>query len=476
VTTVRHAAAEILLALERGRTTLSAELERARHDVSDPRDRALLVEVCAGALRWRAELDALIAAASRRAVRQIDARALAVLRVAAYQVRHLQRVPPHAVVHEAVDSVRALGAPRAAGFVNAVLRALIRRGQALALPPHPYERRQPRMSSTGESPRAAAEAIPAPDRDAEIRYLTIALSHPKWLVERWLSRYGFDATETWCRFNNGAPDVTARPIDDASPGQLVEALRAAGVPAEPAPYVGDAIRLPPGALGDVPASLRARLLIQDEGAQLVGRAIGARPGERVLDVCAAPGGKTLVCAADMGLRAAGAPSLLVAGDFRPARVAVLRDTIARARSPVPIVRIDARRPLPFGPVFDAVVLDAPCSGLGTLRRDPDLKWSRAENDLPRLAADERRMIECAAACVRPGGRLIYATCSSEPEENGEVVNAFLAGHPQFVLGRVVLPAPASPALVDERGCLVTLPFRDRLDAFYAAVLECHPAA
>jgi 16S rRNA (cytosine967-C5)-methyltransferase len=227
--------------------------------------------------------------------------------------------------------------------------------------------------------------------------------------------------------------------------------------------------LAPGVLGRLPAALSAQVQVQDEGAQAVARAVSARPGERVLDVCAAPGGKTLVLAADM--RAAGAApveGLLVAGDFRASRVALLAKTMARGGVPVKVVRYDARQPLPFRPVFDAVVLDAPCSGLGTLRRDPDLKWTRTEADLPVLAAAERRMLEAAALVVRPGGRLIYATCSSEPEENEAVVDAFMATSPGVVPLAIRLPDERGAELVDARGHLVTLPFRDGLDAFFAA--------
>ncbi len=446
VVTVRQRAAEVLLALERGRTTLAVEIERARGDVPDPRDRALLLELTGGTLRWRLELDAIIAAASRRSVRSINERALAVLRLGVYQIRHLTRVPPHAIVNESVEAVRALGAPRAAGFVNAVLRAVLRRGPALALPSRP-------------GPEGIVEQ--------QVRYLSITLSHPAWLVRRWLDRYGFDATERWCQFNNEPPRPTVRPTGGRSVEELRSALQAEGIDAEPAPFAPGALRLPAGALGQIPPSLREQLFVQDEGAQLVARAVAARPGERVLDVCGAPGGKTLMCADDLGLAGdtPSSASLLVAADFRPARVATLAGLIAHAKVRAPVVRLDARQPLPFGVAFDAVLLDAPCSGLGTLRRDPDLKWTRREEDLPPLADQATVMLDHAAAAVRPGGRLIYATCSSEPDENAEVVGRFLAAHPGFAIRPIDAPGPVSAS-----GWLETLPFRDGLDAFFAAVL------
>jgi len=173
MTSVRLAAARALLAIDSREGTLGSVLDEARRPGADPRDAGLLTELTAGVLRWRNELDAVIAAAGRRSVRGIDAPVLAVLRVGAYQLRHLDRVPDHAVVHESVEAVRALGAASAAGFVNAVLRAIIRRGPAIALPPRPTSGRI----------------------DAQVNYLSITLSHPAWLVRRWIERLGFDAAE-----------------------------------------------------------------------------------------------------------------------------------------------------------------------------------------------------------------------------------------------------------------------------------------
>jgi 16S rRNA (cytosine967-C5)-methyltransferase len=280
-----------------------------------------------------------------------------------------------------------------------------------------------------------------------------------------LDRVGFDACERWCDFNNAIPDVAVRALSRDS-STLQQRLDAEGVDAVSGEYVGGAIRLRPGSLGRLSPETAGLLFIQDEASQLVATLAGAQPGERILDVCASPGGKTLILE-----QAAGQTGLVISAD-RSARVGLLRTTLVRASAPTRVLALDAAGSLPFGAVFDRVLLDAPCSGLGTVSRDPDIKWHRAETDLPRFAATQQRMLEAAATVVRPGGSLIYATCSSEPVENEGVVDRFLARSPGFAL------APLDPALaleraartIDARGMLRTLPFRDGLDAFFAARL------
>jgi 16S rRNA (cytosine967-C5)-methyltransferase len=446
VTPARLVAVRVLLALERRGTTLAAEMERERPQGADDRDRALMLELTAGTLRWRNELDALLQTCSTRPLADLDAEVRIVLRLGAYQLRHLDRIPAHAIVHESVEIVRALGQTGAAGFVNAVLRALARKGGAVLLPPRPEP------------------GGPKPDL---IAYLTTSLSHPEWLVTRWMDRHGFDAAAEWCAFNNRPPDVTVRALPPTRADELLARLQAAGIQATPAPWVPDAIRLPPGGLGHVPADVRPQLLVQDEASQIVAFVVGASPDERILDACAAPGGKTVVMAGAMNGR-----GLLVAGDHRPGRIRLLAAALRRAHIAAPVVRLDATRPLPFGAVFDRVLVDAPCSGLGTVRRDPDVKWARTAEDLAGFASAQRAMLAAAADALRPGGSLVYATCSSEPEENEQVVDAFLASRPDVFLGRAD-PGPVvahGDRLVDDRGMLRTLPFRDGLDAFFAAVL------
>ncbi len=452
MTSARLAAARVLVALDRGRTTLSAEVERERPDLADRRDQALFLELTTGTMRWRAEIDARLGAHCRRPIGELEPEVRAVLRLAAYQIHHLDRIPAHAIVHESVQTTRALKQDRATGFVNGVLRNMIRaQAGGDTLPVRPID--------PGQS-------------EAALSYLAITLSHPRWLVARWLARVGFDACERWCRFNNAAPELAVRALDPGS-GDFASRLRLEGVDASPGRFVPGAVRLPAGALGRLRPETRHALLVQDEASQLVACLAGASPGERVLDVCASPGGKTLMLSE--AVRPGG---VVIAGDLRPARVALLRATLARAGAAAPIVALDAEAGLPFGAFFDRVVLDAPCSGLGTIRRDPDIKWHRQPDELPRLAAAQGRMLARAAEVVRPGGTLIYATCSSEPEEDEDVIDRFLSASPGFSLApfQAVRALPAAADTIDRRGMLRTLPFAHGLDAFFAAMLVRHDTA
>ncbi len=426
---IRLAAARTLLAVQSGRATLAAELDRARRAFPDERDRGLLMELTAGTLRWRGSVDAVLAPFVSRPFGEIHEAVLTVLRIGTYELRHLTRMPAHAVVNEAVESVRALRQGRAAGFVNAILRSVQRKRDVLTLPGRPATN----------------------DREAWIMYLSTSLSHPRWLAERYFDRAGAAGAGARLRYINAVPAVTVRVKAATSTEEqatISEELRAAG--ATLSMVTPDAWRMPAGAFATLEEPVRDQLVIQDEGSQLVAQRIGAVAGDRVLDLCAAPGGKSAMLA-----RAVGPSGRVISCDTRPARLVVLKQTLAHEGVPPRVVRIDATQPLPFGAVFDRVLLDAPCSGLGTISRDPDVKWSRQPDALARFAATQRAMLDQAATAVAPGGRLVYATCSSEPEENGDVVTSFLATHPEFHR---------------EGADLETRPDRDALDAFFAAVL------
>ncbi|MGH9141736.1 MAG: 16S rRNA (cytosine(967)-C(5))-methyltransferase RsmB [Vicinamibacterales bacterium] len=444
----RRAAYDILSAISAGTADLPTAIATARDGLHDDRDRALAADIAAGVQRWRAALDHLIVAFSKRPIDRLDPEIVEILRLGAYQLLHLDRVPAAAVVDDAVDLTRRAGKRSASGFVNAVLRTISRRRTSLPLPPRP---------------------IDPTDRDAALEYLSVTLSHPRWLAARWYDRLGFEAAEAWMRFNNSAASVTLRANRlRTTREQLAQRLAAEDIQVHPTAFAPDGIVVDQG------HPLRGRLneeglfVVQDEASQLVALLAGDSRLHRVLDTCASPGGKTTALAAMMGGR-----GLLIACDLRERRLDLLRRTVAvSGAGNVRIVRADLLQPLPFRPIFDAVLVDAPCSGLGTLRRDPDIRWRRREQDLPALAGAELTMLRHAAGRVADRGRLIYATCSSEPEENEAVVAAFLATAPEFV------PVPAGLAttrlaatLVDDRGHLRTQPHRHGLEAFFGAVFE-----
>lgn len=446
----RREAYAILRAVSSGRADLPAAVARARDRLPDPRDRALAAEIAAGTLRWRGALDAVVAAYARGGLDRLDPEVLEILRLGAYQLLHLERVPPSAVVNDAVDLVRTSGKRSATGLVNAVLRRIDRERAALPLPARP---------------------VTPDDREAALDYLSVTLSHPRWLVERWLARFGFDAVEAWLRFNNQPAALTLRANTlFAGREEVAQRLADAGVETEPTPLAPSGLRVVRGNPLDPGVADARAFTVQDEASQLVAAFVGVAPGDRALDACAAPGGKALVLAAGTGPR-----GLVVAADLRPRRVDLLARTLrASGAVAVRVVRADAARPLPFAAVFDVVLLDAPCSGLGTLRRDPEIRWRRGPDDLPRLAAAQRQMLAQAAAAVRPGGRLVYATCSSEADENEEVVSGFLAARSDFeeVPGTATgLAGSPAEAVLDEAGRLRTWPFRHGLEAFFAAMLR-----
>ena len=412
----------------------------------DDRDRALAGEIASGTLRWQGAFDAIVTAFASRPAARFDPEVLDILRLTLFQLLHLDRIPASAAVNDAVQLTRMVGKKSASGLVNAVLRRASRERRHLPLPPRP--------------------GAGAHDRAASLEYLAQALSHPPWLVERWLDRYGFDAAEAWARFDNAPARLTLRANTlRTTREELAGALATHGVETGPTRFAPDGLVVRSGNPLLTPIAHDGLFLVQDEASQLVGVFADARPGERVLDACASPGGKATQMAAQV------ANGTVIASDVRGRRVDLLVHTvrITGARN-VRVVRADARGGLPFLDGFDRVLLDAPCSGLGTLRRDPDIRWRRTAEDLPGLADTQLAMLVQAADVLRPGGRLVYATCSSEPEENEQVIARFLRARPDFTPAPSdALPERVLPFLGGD-GHFRTLPFRDQLESFFAAML------
>jgi 16S rRNA (cytosine967-C5)-methyltransferase len=444
----RLAAYEILATLSSGRADLPTGIAHARDSLRDERDRALAAEIATGVQRQRAALDFLIAHFAKRPLGRLDPEVVDLLRLSAYQLLHLSRVPASAVVDDAVNLTGKLGKRSASGLVNAVLRALSRSRSSLPLPARPENET---------------------DREAALDYLSITLSHPRWLAARWLDRIGLERADAWMQFNNRPAPLTLRANTlRTSLPVLQQRLAADEVVTRPGRFAPDALIVEEGHPLRGPDAEAGLFVAQDEASQLVTLLAGDRPGPLVLDTCASPGGKTTAFAAAM--RGEG---LVVACDLRDRRMLLLRQTVhGSGAANVRLVQADTLVPLPFRQRFDTVFVDAPCSGLGILRRDPDIRWRRQEADLEALAAAQRQMIQHAAAVVAPGGRLIYATCSSEPEENEQIADAFAREAPAFtpVDARAVhtrLPRET----IDARGHFRSEPDRHGLECFFGAVFD-----
>ena len=445
----RTAALRGLRAVAEQRVDLPAALVQARAQLTDERDRALAAEIITGSLRWQRSLDALIEHFANRAIAQIDSDVLLILRLSLYQLLHLDRVPASAVVDDAVDLTRGARKQSATGFVNAVLRSTLRNRHRLPLPERPQD--------------------PA-GREEALAYLGISHSHPEWLVSRWLTRHGFENTERWVRFNNETPPLTLRANRlRLTREQLAAALEREGIDTEPTPHAPDGLIVRSGnpirLLGHG-GEYEGLFVVQDEASQLIALVVDVHPGSRVIDLCASPGGKTTAMASAMASQ-----GIVVATDVRPRRVRMLAQTVrASGASNVRVLQVPPSGPLPFAPVFDHVLVDAPCSGLGTIRRDPDIRWRRREEDLGSLGSRQVELARRAAAVLTAGGCLVYATCSSEPEENEAVVERFLRDEPEFVLADLRGTSPLIDPFIDEHGMMRTLPFAHGLEAFFAAAV------
>jgi 16S rRNA (cytosine967-C5)-methyltransferase len=421
----RRAAVDALALIDAGELELGAAVARIRPTLEDERDRALLLELVAGTLRMRNAIDYQLAKRVNRPLEKLDAAVLRILRVSGFQLLFQSRLPAAAVINDAVHLTRRAGKSSAAGLTNAVLRALSRNRHRLEWP-------------AGDQP---------------IEHLSVVHSHPRWLVERWLARYGAAETESWLAFNNQPPPMCLavnRTITNRD--ALARELADAGVVTRPTARAANGLEVVDGRALTTSAFNEGRFVVQDEASQLIGELADVSAGDRVLDLCASPGGKTLALAA-----AVGESGTVVAMDVRANRVRLLLRTMERCRvTNVAVVHGPADEPLPFrSEEFALVLVDAPCSGLGTVRRDPDIRWRRSPDDLPRFAASQRKLLSRAADLVKPGGRLVYSTCSSEPEENEEVVASFLRDRQDYAQERTHQ----------------TLPFRDQLEAFYGAVLR-----
>lgn len=438
----RRWAAELLLRAEAHEAfgpSLLAEIPPTLSAV----DRALAQELFYGVLRHRSALDWRLAACSTRRWSLLTPTVQTVLRLGAYQLLFSDRIPPHAAVHESVSLAKVMAGEGDVGFCNAVLRALDRRKGELVVP----------------------DLL-----DHPIDHLTAEYSHPVWLVRRWLKRFGLQRTLAFCRSNNAIAPTTLRVNSlRVTRERLVEVLAKEGVVTQPSRVSPHGLVLKTGNPASPRAFAQGWYYVQDEAAQLVALAVNPQPGERILDACAAPGGKSLHLAELMGDRGE-----IVAVDASAERLALVEENCRRLGvKSVRTVAADLSHPTEAAALgrFDRILIDAPCTGLGVLRRHPEAKWHKTEALIVRFAAKQRAILDAVGPLLKPGGVLVYSTCSTEREENEERVEAFLRTHAGWTVEdlRGVLPAAAAP-LVTPQGYFSTLGNSLDMDQFFAARL------
>ena len=448
----RKIAYQILLRMESGVGFAVDLLQAPEVSALKEPDRRLATEIVMGVLRWRGELDFQVERLSGRKAIGLDPEVLTVLRIGAYQIRFLERVPKRAAVDDAVELTKAVGKRSASGLVNAVLRKCD--------PPRDSLHRQ------------SFEGLSAENRESVRR------AFPEWMLKRWecaeesTGEPGDVAASQLAFASLATPRTTLRVVDaSAKVSDIQQELEVQGVVTSHCEYAeAYGLKVESGQVQNSTAYCEGRVVIQDEASQLVAALVSPEPGQRVLDLCAAPGMKAGQLAHALG------DGVLIACDRSGPRLRTLSKLLPKwvpAKVRLSVVRVDAAQPLPFGEKFDRVLLDAPCTGTGTLARNPEIKWRLRPNDITRLAKIQFHMLRSALPSLLKGGRLVYSTCSLEPEENEEVVARVLSESPEFrVLSSQELASshPRLTHLFNSSGQFSTRPDRHSMDGFRAAVI------
>lgn len=440
----RRLAFEILLRIDKERSYADILLDQAlsRDDLHGP-DRGLLTELVYGVLRRQGTLDHVISQFSTTKLAKLERAVLILLRLGLYQELFLDRVPVSAAVNETVKLAK-VATPRAAGFVNAVLR-------------------QADRERTG---------IRYPERDKEpARFLAARYSHPEWLAQRWIGQLGTDEAEQLAEAMSAPPPLTLRANTlKISREELVARLKTAGIAATATDHAPDGIRLGIAAAPSrLPGFQEGLFTVQDESSQLAALLLDPKRGESVFDLCAAPGGKATYLAQLMGNE-----GHVLAGDLGERKLRLILATAARLGiSIVETVAVDASKPLGEALLegFDRVLVDAPCSGLGVLRRHPEGKWWKRPEDVSVLALTQKAILENGANCLKNGGVLLYATCSTSPEENENVIDEFISRRTDFVLEDLREVFPKYEEFFTAKGVFRSWPHRHSMDGFFAARMK-----
>ena len=438
----RMAAVEILYRVDQESAYADVLLGGRLPDFA-PADRRLITRLVLGTLAWQGRLDYELAHLTGRKLAGIQPAALAIMRMGLFQLRFLDRIPQHAVVDTAVSLAKRFPEAReASGFVNAVMR------------------------------RATRDTVPMPARErsekSEKSFLAVAYSHPRWMVERFVDWFGVENAERLMTANNdAAPNVIRLNLARGSRAELVERLSADGFEIGAPGRAPETIVLSSAPLFESRAYREGLFHAQSEASQMVARMIAPRAGATVVDCAAAPGGKATHLAELVGER-----GRVIAVDVNLGGLKNARSLARRLRHRnVEFVCADLTADLPLAPSsVEYVLLDAPCTGIGTLREHPEIKWRLKPTDAARMASIQSRMLDNAAALVRPGGAVVYSVCSIAPEEGERVVDGFLARHDDFEIDRSVASRDEFRNVIDARGFMKTRPDLGGLDGFFAARL------
>jgi 16S rRNA (cytosine967-C5)-methyltransferase len=441
ISPARIAAFDILLRVERKDAYASELLHSPRFAELSSADHGLATELVMGVLRWRSLLDKHIAEYSLQKLARFDREVLTALRLAAYQLLFLDRVPERSAVHESVELVKRAKKRSAVPFVNAVLRKFAGRARNLD----------------------DAFALPNANTSSELAEYS---AHPLWLVQRWIQEFGTETAKEICAYNQRIPE-TAISISEAA---IAGEMRGDKIQLLPGQLLTSAFRVVAGDISGTRAFREGRIAIQDEGSQLVSLLVGR--GTNILDCCAAPGGKTRM------LAARNPSARVVAMELHPHRARMLRKLVTAPN--VQVIAADART-LPTMAFFDRVLVDVPCSGTGTLARNPEIKWRLKLEDLADLQARQVAILRSAMQRVSPGGRIVYSTCSLEKEENSAVVEKAVLAESSFRVldcGAELEQLRAQEQLRwDNIGALTSGPYLRTTpgvhpcDGFFAAILE-----
>jgi 16S rRNA (cytosine967-C5)-methyltransferase len=456
ISTARTIAFDVLLRVAKQGAYADDALRTELGDTVKTEDAGLATELAFGVLRWQRLLDFVIDRYFKKSTNTTDVEVRIALRLGVYQLLFLDRVPARAAVHESVELVKRARKRSAAALVNAILR------------------RASKDPSPGNSPADAVARL-LPTGLPLAQRLGIQYSHPTWMVERWLRIYGEERTHILLQANNRAPILSGYLLDPQRSDDAMLSLQRVGCRIQAGRLLRGAWVFEGGNTGASEAVRRGWVAIQDEASQVVAHLLSVDRGNTVLDMCAAPGGKTLLVS-----RAAGTQGHVVAADLHEHRVRAMLERFENAGvRNVETIVLDGTQPLPFERAFDRILVDVPCSGTGTLARHPEIRWKLLPEDLRDLHDRQARLLQNALPHLAPNGRLVYSTCSLEPEENEFVVRevldalggTFKIGDPLASIANILQPAVQAKSVVSADGFFRTFPPEHGTDGFFAAVIE-----